>query len=474
MKMKKIQRGFTLIELMLALGVAILVAVAALQSIKRNQDYDTAASAATQMLELNSALQKYIDAKYIDLSAAATTTVTIDNLKAAGLLPAIYNNRTPFGGTITMVVSSTGGTNPTPSGLTTTSAWLDGTTPRYDLLGAAIRKIGAQGGMTMTTNQVQGLNGGWALPKTQFTNITTPGQLAVRTYSTSSQYDDIYLRRDGSLPMIGNLDMGFHDINNAVNISSTGWIYANHLAANDATVGSLFTNYIRNTGGIDTSGITGVGNNSVSNFAAMKTNTLSSRDVGKAIDITGNGGSGRGVLSVNDIYLKDNRGVSTYLSDRLPRFVFKGAYLVTGRPDVGEDGYIAGSLPFPIIDKPTAHGDANYRCEQAQAASAATDSSGAALTNKRTDGGTYSAKARIILTPAESVVNTDVDYTGTKFDGTDISLVVKPNPTLVLTAEDYLDNTWKINLSKYKDKDGKWHYGSALASVYCEFAPYNN
>ncbi len=275
----KRQGAFTLIEIMLVLGIATLMSIAAIQATKREGEQQVANASATQMNELSSALTKQISRNYSAYAASPRTTITISDLQTSGLLPNFYLNQTPFGGVIEMEAVSTGGATPSVTGLITTTPWTSPSgNPRYDLLGATIRKIGAQGGVSYySSTVVAGLNGGWSAVKgvnpSEFTYISAPGQLAMRIYVDSVGEDGVYLRRDGTLPMIGNLDVGFHDINNAVNISANGWIYANHIAANDATLGSVFSNYIRNTGGIDTAQITGIGSSSVANFEFLTART---------------------------------------------------------------------------------------------------------------------------------------------------------------------------------------------------------
>ncbi len=273
------QKGFTLIELLLVLGIATVMGITAIHAAKKEGEQQLSYAAATQINELSAALTKQISRNYSAYTLAPRTTITIADLQAQGLLPNVYLNQTPFGGTMQMEAVSTGGATPSVTGLITTTPWTspDGN-PRYDLLGATIRKMGAQGGVTYySSSVVAGLNGAWSasagVNPGEFSFINTPGQLAMRIYVDAAGQDGVYLRRDGMLPMLGNLDMGFHDINNAVNISANGWVYANHIAANDATLGSIFSNYIRNTGGIDTAQITGIGSSSVANFEFLTART---------------------------------------------------------------------------------------------------------------------------------------------------------------------------------------------------------
>lgn len=494
---QSVQRGFTLIELMLVLGLATVIALVAVQTARRDSDYQLANAAATQMQELNVALSRQISNNSSAYSTTTRTVITLEDLKNAGLLPTVYKNQTPFGGTINMEVVATAGTTPTLTGLVTTSPWLDGNgTPRYDLLGAAVRRIGAQGGVTFyTTDTVSGLNGLWSATNGggapgpgQFTFINAAGQLAVRSYGDTSGYDNIYLRRDGTLPMLGNLDMGFHDINNAVNISANGWVNANHIAANDATVGSLFSNYIRNTGGIDTPQITGIGVDSASSFAnvvarkelqAHTVNLVAGSPTIMNVGVDGTSGSasakavstpGRGIVNVQDLYIRDvrgNAGNSTgyWLSDRLPKFASRGIYFVTNDDEIMKPDAALGSV-----------GD-SYACSSAHTRNTNPDGSGVQLPSS---GGV--AKIEIIPQTFFTQGKTDglIDFGGTSLFADPSGVVygtIQANPDLnTITnfrayAED-LGDRWNIHLNNwaYYSTSYPFNSGWALAHVYCDFS----
>lgn len=491
----KKQKGFTLVELLVSMAIVTVAGIAVLQGIKRSNDYDTATAAATQMSELNNALDKYIADNNATLIAAGRREITIQNLIDAKLLPATYQNKTPFGGTIKMEAVTNGSTNPALTGLIITTPWTsDGSAtgePRYDLLGAAIRKIGAQGGYTYYSGDtVSGLNAGWGVSKGaspgQFTYITNPGQLAVRAYSDSLGLDSIYLRRDGSLPMLGNLDMGFHDINNAVNISANGWVYANHLAANDATVASLFTNYIRNTGGIDTTQITGVGDSSAANFEYLTartdvtTKSLNNQpNAPKVVDVgtANNSGAatpGKGIMNVQDIFIRDARGIGSYLSDRLPRYVSKGAYFVPVLPPgvsvatgFSENGKDIGAQS--VIDNPAFRGDGSYRCSYGQGRN------GVSITGANSP----APQGKIEVVPSLFQHRTYIDFEGTLLQNDpdtnyvfgDINANVQTSP-LHVYAEPFGTEQWVIRGGEAINgalqlTDLKQHY--VLVQIYCDY-----
>lgn len=105
--------------------------------------------------------------------------------------------------------------------ITTTLPWSESGKLRYDLLGKAMQEAGIDSGMTQSAALVSGLQGAWTETSSAFNNITAAGLLAYRVGYDSSMYS-VYLRRDGTLPMTGNLNMGNQDINNARNITAVG------------------------------------------------------------------------------------------------------------------------------------------------------------------------------------------------------------------------------------------------------------
>ena len=105
--------------------------------------------------------------------------------------------------------------------VTTSSSWTENGAIRYDLIGKAIQEAGIDSGVTKTATTVSGYNGQWTETATNFPIITTAGQFAYRTGYDAALYS-VYLRRDGTLPMTGDLNMGGRSISNADKISASG------------------------------------------------------------------------------------------------------------------------------------------------------------------------------------------------------------------------------------------------------------
>ncbi|MFM4167566.1 shufflon system plasmid conjugative transfer pilus tip adhesin PilV [Klebsiella pneumoniae subsp. ozaenae] len=262
MKMK-IKKGFSLLELTLVLGVGTMVAFMKFQDMKNEQESIMASAVGQQMKQIGEAVNGYINIRYDKLStlsnAAGTGTdpgprtcsgsvceITYQTLINEGLLPSTYTgtnaNKSSY-----KIILKRDGTSPNYviNGLITTStAWIEGGKTRYDLLGKAMQTAGIDSGMTKTTSIASGHSGQWSETSANFNNITSTGQLAFRVGYNSALYS-VYLRRDGTLPMTGDLNLDGHNINNIANINATG---------NITTTGNVFGKDINASGLLATNG----------------------------------------------------------------------------------------------------------------------------------------------------------------------------------------------------------------------------
>ncbi|MCR2771406.1 shufflon system plasmid conjugative transfer pilus tip adhesin PilV [Enterobacter kobei] len=268
MKMK-IKKGFSLLELTLVLGVGTMVAFMKFQDMKNEQESIMASAVGQQMKQIGEAVNGYINIRYDKLStlsnAAGTGTdpgprtcsgsvceITYQTLINEGLLPSTYTgtnaNKSSY-----RIILKRDGTSPyfVINGLITTStAWIEGGKTRYDLLGNAMQTAGIDSGMTRTTSNAFGYGGQWSETSANFNNITSAGQLAFRVGYNSALYS-VYLRRDGTLPMTGDLNLDGHNINNIANINATG---------NITTTSDLQARNIKATGKVDADGDISAGN----------------------------------------------------------------------------------------------------------------------------------------------------------------------------------------------------------------------
>ncbi|END1116649.1 shufflon system plasmid conjugative transfer pilus tip adhesin PilV [Escherichia coli] len=268
MKMK-IKKGFSLLELTLVLGVGTIVAFMKFQDMKNEQESILASAVGQQMKQIGEAVNGYINIRYDKLStlsnAAGTGTdpgprtcsgsvceITYQTLINEGLLPSTYTGTNANKSSYKIILKRDGTTpNYVINGLITTStAWIEGGKTRYDLLGNAMQTAGIDSGMTKTTSIASGHSGQWTETSANFNNITSTGQLAFRVGFNSALYS-VYLRRDGTLPMTGDLNLDGHNINNVAALIATG---------NITTTGDLQARNIKATGKIDADGNISAGN----------------------------------------------------------------------------------------------------------------------------------------------------------------------------------------------------------------------
>ena len=265
----KIKKGFSLLELTLVLGVGTIVAFMKFQDMKNEQESILAYAVGQQMKQIGEAVNGYINIRYDKLStlsnAAGTGTdpgprtcsgsvceITYQTLINEGLLPSTYTGTNANKSSYKIILKRDGTTpNYVINGLITTStAWIEGGKTRYDLLGNAMQTAGIDSGMTKTTSIASGHSGQWTETSANFNNITSTGQLAFRVGFNSALYS-VYLRRDGTLPMTGDLNLDGHNINNVAALNATG---------NITTTGDLQARNIKATGKIDADGNISAGN----------------------------------------------------------------------------------------------------------------------------------------------------------------------------------------------------------------------
>ena len=256
------KKGFSLLELILVLGVASAISFMKFQNLKQQQEDIQAKISGEQIKQLGEAVNAYISIRYDKLStltAASGTgtdpgprtciastgvcTITYQTLISEGLLPASYSGMNVNKSAYSILLKRSGSSpNYVINGLiTTNTAWTEGGKVRYDLLGKAMQSAGVDSGMSKTATSVSGYSGQWSETSASYSSITATGLLAYRAGYDSSMYS-VYLRRDGTLPMTGDLNMGGNDINNAIDITASGTATAATLKSTGATsVGSTLT-----------------------------------------------------------------------------------------------------------------------------------------------------------------------------------------------------------------------------------------
>ncbi|EMV7143284.1 shufflon system plasmid conjugative transfer pilus tip adhesin PilV [Enterobacter hormaechei subsp. xiangfangensis] len=255
--MIKSKKGFSLLELILVLGIASAVSFMKFQDLKQQQENIQADAVGQQIKQVGDAVNGYINIRYDKLStltsvsssagtdpgprtcstADNTCTITYQTLINEGLLPTTFNGINTNHSAYSIILRRSGNSpNYVIDGLiTTTTQWKEGDKVRYDLLGKAMQAAGVDSGMTKTADQVAGYSGQWTEQTSDYKNITNAGLLAYRVGYSSAMYS-VYLRRDGTLPMTGDFNMGGKSINNAANITASGTTTSGTLKSTGLTV----------------------------------------------------------------------------------------------------------------------------------------------------------------------------------------------------------------------------------------------
>ena len=383
MNIKK-NKGFTLIELILVISIGSLISFLSFQELIKKQDNLLAQSAGEQINKVGNAVNSYIAVHYDDLSklqnstnnttdpgprtcitSTGICTITIQTLINEGILPSTFSGTNSFNSGYSISLKRTGNS---PyyniNGIVlTNNSWIgSGNKVRYDLLGTAMQKAGIDSGMSnSSTNKISGYNGSWSVDNTTFSNINKTGLLAYQVGYGSYSYS-IYLRRDGTLPMTGNLDMGTQSINNAKNITASGTTQSGTLRSTGATAvgttlnvagattlsGAVSANNNLNVAGTTTLAGTNVNGqlNANSNFMAAGTSNLrGATTLNSTLNVAGTstlaGTNINGILTANNAINANN--VINASGNITSNGQVRGSTVVSGgRTTVGEYVQISG------------------------------------------------------------------------------------------------------------------------------------
>ncbi|WP_437891307.1 shufflon system plasmid conjugative transfer pilus tip adhesin PilV [Phytobacter sp. V91] len=238
------QKGFSLLEITLVLGIGTAMAFIKFQDMKSDQETIMANTVGSQMKQMGEATNRYISIRFDKLSTLSSSSsqtsdpgprtcsangceITYQTLVNEGLLPAGYTGINVQRSSYKILLKRAGITpNYVINGLIiTTLPWTEGSRVRYDLLGRAMQAAGIDSGMTKTASVAFGFGGQWTENQSNYAGIKAVGLLAYRVGYDSSMYS-VFLRRDGTLPMTGDLNMGGQSINNAKDITASGDVNA--------------------------------------------------------------------------------------------------------------------------------------------------------------------------------------------------------------------------------------------------------
>ena len=301
------QRGFTLIELSIVMIIMMMATAWGLWAKVNAVREENAQVQGDAMVTLANSVGTYETTYYTELvnntaipGFADIYAPTIPELIAAGLLHNNFSTSNFYGSNYNIALSRV------PAGcvppLCDVSFLVNLTGPITDYrtglvdgptLGAAVRRMGADGGFSnrVAAGTINGASGSWSAPNpvVNGSGQPVPGILAIRGGYGSSGWAQ-FLRRDGTLPMTGALNMGNQNINNAATLNSNAInnatsIATTTIATTDAVTvggtlnvaGATTTNGITNTGDISNTGI----------LNTLTLNTTGGATIGTTLNVTG-------------------------------------------------------------------------------------------------------------------------------------------------------------------------------------------
>lgn len=160
--------------------------------------------------------------------------ISTSTLAKEGYLPLNFSGVNPYGSEYDIILKKEGSdSNPIINGyVLTKKTWLDAKgEPNYTQIGRAIQRIGVKGGYSnplagQPANEIYGYEGSWmvntdtSLPMIQTGQVQPGTMMYISNFNTEAV--SAFLRRDGTLPMEGTLDMANNDIKDIMNFNAKG------------------------------------------------------------------------------------------------------------------------------------------------------------------------------------------------------------------------------------------------------------
>lgn len=233
MKMKSNKnKGWILTEAMIGVAIATGLLVAGLASYKFYSDMQLSKNVGDHLKQVGLAANAYTSTNYSKIVQGLSEggrncsgngcTITVKELMDQGFLPRDYSGKNPVKLEYEIKVIKEGNA---PDWIlngvvVTKKPWMKKQNVAYDMIGKAVEEAGIDAGM-VGINHAGKLNGyaaGWSIPLSTYNIKAEKGLLGYRFGHQSAMMNQ-FLRRDGTLPMTGNLNMGGNTIHNTSEIS---------------------------------------------------------------------------------------------------------------------------------------------------------------------------------------------------------------------------------------------------------------
>lgn len=246
------QKGFTLVEVGIVVILLTLITASKLQEEARNLRISIAQSQGQQLKTLNAGLYTYGMRHFNEVvsnsavaGVANTRAPTVAELVAIGDLTSGFSPNGYYGATYVTSIAPAPAACVAPNcniaGLVYLNQSInDPFTGAVDgpSIGEAVMAIGADGGSSLRVpGTIQGANGGWSVPNPLG---ATRGILAARSGLGSELDLTGYLKRDGSLPMNGTLDLGGNSVKSLATVVEGAACTATGLLSTDVS-GAVLT-----------------------------------------------------------------------------------------------------------------------------------------------------------------------------------------------------------------------------------------
>lgn len=296
--LKGIKIGFSLIEIMLVLSIVIVFTSFKLLEIQKETETLLSKNVAEQMKSVAAATNAYINLNYENLIALKSDAqsgltceaskqlcnLTLSTLKKSHLLPNAVNNKSLLGPDYKIVLKRDG---VAPNYMINGLVYMDEPAKKdsknsYDKIfnGMVLQQAGPDAGI-IENNKINGYKGSWLANVSSYGIPNKNGLLGMNVGYSANMYS-VYLRRDGTLPMMGNLNLGNNDINNAKNITSTGVINSNKLVVNKANSKDLTSDNIKTNTSLTANGLNVLNGQTTINgeyFNVNSNSTIFTKDV---------------------------------------------------------------------------------------------------------------------------------------------------------------------------------------------------